>query len=168
MNTKILLLSLCALFALNACEPSAKNDSRPAAIADIPEDAVDPLSHMSALETGGHKGQIHFHDGSESQWFGSIANLIMYTRLPETANRPMTAYVSLSDTEGKALSPWQWTALEDTWFVLLPPNPEDPFSLATWTAYREQSNAEAVVQNVPLSRLYRYHEIRDEDLLDCH
>lgn len=168
MNIKQLLLSACCALLLSACGQENTNIQRPAAIAEIPIDAIDPFSHMTALETSGHKGQIHFNDGSSVQWFGSIANLIMYMRLPETANRPMSAYASVSDTQGNPITPWQWIAVEDAWFVLLPPKPDDPFALATWTAYADQASAETIVNNTPMSRLYRYQDIQPEDLVDCH
>lgn len=167
LKTAFLTL-LTAACLLSACDNSTQEKANIAAIADIPETAVDPLSHMTALETAGHKGQIHFHDGSEMQWFGSIANLIMYMRLPETANRPMTAYASTSDAQGNPLNPWQWVAVEEAWFVLLPPKKDDPFALATWTAYADKNLAEQVVSSIPLSRLYRYQDIQAEDLIDCH
>ena len=166
MKTFLALL-LAASLALSACDNNTA-PQRPAAIADIPEDAIDPLSHMDALETTGHKGQIHFHDGSDPIWFGSIANMIIYQRLPEIATRPMTAYASIANERGEPVEPWQWVALEDAWFVLLPPDPQNPLSLATWTAYADEASARAVLDNIEHSRLYRYADIGDEDLLDCH
>ena len=161
---KILLLTFS--LALTACDNSG--DAPPPAIAEIPDGAVDPLSHMDALETQGHKGQIHFNDGSEPQWFGSIANMIVYMRLPEYANKPMTAYASIADNKGGRVEPWQWVNVQDAWFVLLPPDANNPLSLATWTAYADEQSAQTVIKNVPHSRLYRLHEIGDADLVDCH
>lgn len=167
MKTPLQALLLAAALALTACDqPESK--APPPAIAEIPDSAVDPLSHMAALETEGHKGQIHFNDGSEPVWFGSIANMMVYMRLPETATRPMTAYASTADARGEAVEPWQWVKLEDAWFVLLPPDENNPLSLATWTAYADEQSAQSVLQNIPKSRLYRFVDIGDEDLLDCH
>lgn len=160
-------LILAATLALTACD-NPENNAPPAAIAEIPEGAVDPLSHMDALETQGHKGQIHFSDGSDPVWFGSIANMIIYMRLPETATRPMTAYASVAGGQGETLEPWQWVNLQEAWFVLLPPDADNPLSLATWTAYADEQSAQNVLKNVPQSRLYRYGDIGDEDLVDCH
>lgn len=163
MKYLLLALALC----LSACDDAQKVNV-PQAIADIPEGAVDPLSHMDALETEGHKGQIHFHDGSEPLWFGSLANMLMYMRLPETATRPMTAFASAADAQGQARAPWQWVDVQTAWFVLLPPDENNPLSLATWTAYGDEASAQAVAQRVPKSRVYRLSEIGDEDLVDCH
>lgn len=157
---------LAASLMLAACDSSDK--APPPAIAEIPDGAVDPLSHMDALETEGHKGQIHFHDGSDPIWFGSIANMMVYMRLPETATRPMTAYASTADSKGGRVEPWQWVNVEDAWFVLLPPDADNHLSLATWTAYPDEQSAQTVLKNVPQSRLYRFGDIHDEDLVDCH
>ncbi|MDO5091280.1 MAG: nitrous oxide reductase accessory protein NosL [Cardiobacteriaceae bacterium] len=167
MSPLLKTLILAAALVLAACDqPESK--APPPAIADIPDSAVDPLSHMAALETDGHKGQIHFADGSDPLWFGSIANMMVYMRLPETATRPMTAYASTADAHGNSAEPWQWVNVQDAWFVLLPPDENNPLSLATWTAYPDEQSAKTVLQNIAKSRLYRFADIGDEDLLDCH
>ena len=92
---KNLLALLLAASLLTAC-----GDDKPAvrleAEATIPADAHDYFNHMGLHDTRGSKGQ----------------------RLPETANQPLTAYISTFEP------PAHWLPVEDAWFVQTPQSAE--------------------------------------------
>ncbi|SUO94489.1 nitrous oxide reductase accessory protein NosL [Suttonella ornithocola] len=88
----LIILFLC----LSACDSAEKTATPQAPQMLIPEDAKDYYSHMGVLENSGEKGQVLLLDGQrETLWFGSVKNLLTYLHHPETANRPMQAYVGL-------------------------------------------------------------------------
>ena len=106
---KILLTATFALL-LAAC-----GDDKPAApaepVATIPADARDYFNQMGVTDTGGSKGQVQRSDSGETVWFDSVRTTLTYLNLPETANQPLTAWVSAHD------NPAQWIAVNDAWFV---------------------------------------------------
>ena len=106
---KILLTATFALL-LAAC-----GDDKPTAaaepIATIPADARDYFNQMGVTDTGGSKGQVRRSDSGETLWFDSVRTTLTYLRLPETANEPLTAWVSAYD------NPAQWLATDQAWYV---------------------------------------------------
>ena len=110
MNIKKTLPALALALLLTAC-----GDDKPTApaepIATIPADARDYFNQMGVTDTGGSKGQVRRSDSGEVIWFDSVRTTLTYLRLPETANQPLTAWVSAHD------NPAQWIAVNDAWLV---------------------------------------------------
>ena len=115
MKTLITPLALALLLA--AC-----GDDKPAvrleAEATIPADAHDYFNHMGLHDTRGSKGQVRLSESGETVWFDSARTLLTYLRLPETANQPLTAYISTFEP------PAHWLPVEDAWFVQTPQSAE--------------------------------------------
>ena len=90
---KTLITPLALALLLTAC-----GDDKPAApaepVATIPTDARDYFNQMGVSDTGGSKGQVRRSDNGETLWFDSVRTTLTYLRLPETANQPLTAYIS--------------------------------------------------------------------------
>ena len=107
---KKILSALTLALLLTAC-----GDDKPSApaepIATIPADARDYFNQMGVSDTGGSKGQVRRSDSNETVWFDSVRTTLTYLHLPETANQPLTAWVSAHD------NPAQWIAVNDAWFV---------------------------------------------------
>ena len=101
---------LTAALLLTACgDDKAKAPAEP--VAAIPADARDYFNQMGVTDTGGSKGQVRRSDSGETLWFDSVRTTLTYLRLPETANQPLTAWVSAHD------NPAQWLAVNDAWLV---------------------------------------------------
>ena len=107
---KKILSALTLALLLTAC-----GDDKPTApaepIATIPADARDYFNQMGVTDTGGSKGQVRRSDSNETVWFDSVRTTLTYLHLPETANQPLTAWVSAHD------NPAQWIAVNDAWLV---------------------------------------------------
>lgn len=73
---------------------------------------------MGVSDTGGSKGQVRRSDNGETLWFDSVRTTLTYLRLPETANQPLTAWVSAHDNAA------QWLAVNDAWYVHTPEAPQ--------------------------------------------
>lgn len=147
---------LFSFFFLWACE---KNET-PLNISPqnhIPEEAKDYFDQMNVQETDGHKGQIILHQSGEIIWFGSIKNLIMYTQLPETANQPFSAFVSL-----KTSPDWQWIEAQNA-FYLKTPKPE--MGKHDFLIFNDESSVQKMIQEKG-GTLLKMNEIRQEDLLN--
>lgn len=156
------ILFLVAGLALAACDNAEKAPPPSAPQAEIPAEAVDYFSHMNVLETDGSKGQIILQSG-ETVWFGNIRQMLSYLRLPETANQPMQAYASLSRTDGmQGDGNWQWTPVENLYFVQSDKAPEligkdDYFTFADEQAARAFAETHT-------GRVLRLADISDSDL----
>ena len=107
---KNILALILAASLLTAC-----GDDKPAvrleAEATIPADAHDYFNHMGLHDTRGSKGQVRLSESGETVWFDSARTLLTYLRLPETANQPLTAWVSAHD------NPARWLATDQAWYV---------------------------------------------------
>ena len=107
---KTLTTALVFALLLTAC-----GDDKPTApaepVATIPADARDYFNHMGVADSGGSKGQVQRSDGDEPLWFDSVRTTLTYLHLPETANEPLTAWVSAYD------NPAQWLATDQAWYV---------------------------------------------------
>ena len=114
---KNILALILAASLLTAC-----GDDKPAvrleAEATIPADAHDYFNHMGLHDTRGSKGQVRLSESGETVWFDSARTLLTYLRLPETANQPLTAWVSAHDNAA------QWLAVNDAWYVHTPEAPQ--------------------------------------------
>ena len=110
MNIKKTLPALALALLLTACgDDTPKAPAEP--VAAIPADARDYFNQMGVSDTGGSKGQVRRSDSGETVWFDSVRTTLTYLHLPETANQPLTAWVSAYD------NPTQWIAVNDAWFV---------------------------------------------------
>ena len=107
---KNLLALILAASLLTACG-NDKPAVRLEAEATIPADAHDYFNHMGLHDTRGSKGQVRLSESGETVWFDSARTLLTYLRLPETANQPLTAWISAHD------NPAQWIAVNDAWLV---------------------------------------------------
>ena len=115
MKKNLTLLALALL--LTACgDDKAKAPAEP--VAAIPADARDYFNQMGVTDTGGSKGQVQRSDSGEVIWFDSVRTTLTYLRLPETANQPLTAWVSAHDNAA------QWLAVNDAWYVHTPEAPQ--------------------------------------------
>ena len=107
---KTLITTLALALLLTAC-----GDDKPTAsaepIATIPADARDYFNQMGVSDTGGSKGQVRRSDSNETVWFDSVRTTLTYLHLPETANQPLTAWVSAHD------NPARWLATDQAWYV---------------------------------------------------
>ena len=107
---KTLITPLALALLLTAC-----GDDKPSAaaepVATIPADARDYFNQMGVSDTGGSKGQVRRSDNGETLWFDSVRTTLTYLRLPETANQPLTAWISAHD------NPALWIAVNDAWLV---------------------------------------------------
>ena len=107
---KKILLTLALALLLTACgDDKAKTPAEP--VAAIPADARDYFNQMGVTDTGGSKGQVQRSDSGEVIWFDSVRTTLTYLRLPETANQPLTAWISAHD------NPALWIAVNDAWLV---------------------------------------------------
>ena len=117
MNIKKTLPALALALLLTACgNDKAKAPAEP--VAAIPADARDYFNQMGVTDTGGSKGQVRRSDSGETLWFDSVRTTLTYLRLPETANQPLTAWVSAHDNAA------QWLAVNDAWYVRTPEAPQ--------------------------------------------
>ena len=107
---KTLITTLALALLLTAC-----GDDKPTAaaepVATIPADARDYFNQMGVADTGGSKGQVQRSDSGETVWFDSVRTTLTYLHLPETANQPLTAWISAHD------NPALWIAVNDAWLV---------------------------------------------------
>ena len=104
------LPALALALLLTACgDDTPKAPAEP--VAAIPADARDYFNQMGVTDTGGSKGQVQRSDSGEVIWFDSVRTTLTYLRLPETANQPLTAWISAHD------DPAQWIAVNDAWLV---------------------------------------------------
>ena len=114
---KTLITTLALALLLTAC-----GDDKPTAsaepIATIPADARDYFNQMGVSDTGGSTGQVRRSDSNETVWFDSVRTTLTYLHLPETANQPLTAYISTFEP------PAHWLPVEDAWFVQTPQSAE--------------------------------------------
>ena len=117
MNIKKTLPALALALLLTACgDDTPKAPAEP--VAAIPADARDYFNQMGVTDTGGSKGQVQRSDSGEVIWFDSVRTTLTYLRLPETANQPLTAYISTFEP------PAHWLPVEDAWFVQTPQSAE--------------------------------------------
>lgn len=146
---------------LSGCDEPADTTARqPVSI--VPEDAQDYFSHMAALENGGDKGQVLLNDGDKATlWFGTVKNLLGYLHLPETANRPMQAFVSIRGADGQSLMPRQWRAVENAWYVK---QAESAVNIGEqpWQAFGSEADAQTAAGTT--GKVYSYAQITTEVL----
>ena len=143
-NLLALLALLLAASLLTAC-----GDDKPAV-------RLEAEATMGLHDTRGSKGQVRLSESGETVWFDSARTLLTYLRLPETANQPLTAYISTFEP------PAHWLPVEDAWFVQTPQSAE-LISKEDYFPFPSEEAAQAFA-NVHQGKVLRGKDISAADL----